>query len=182
VLKVLCLAACAVVGAGVAGLSCRAQDEGSPPLPPTSGDANFEPAPPRTVVNDYPPGLSIDLPATQPPDARDRRDAKAPPEPEPLDAGTGRCSLLAQDCQDPLQACYPGANGAGVCRHAGGIPQDTQCLDHVECRKGLLCVDVFGFGLGRTCQRICDPTSTMSCTPGPPCQAFPGSSIGFCPP
>jgi hypothetical protein len=166
--------------------ACRVSEDPPPSLPPL-GDATTD-APERMVITDYPDGLS------QPPFDSSARDAFVPPDASTLpdapegddaivgDAASVSCSLLAQDCVKTDESCYPGPTGAGECRRTGLLPEDTGCLEHIECRKGLVCVDAFGLGQGRNCRRLCDPTSLMSCQPGPACQAFPASSVGWCPP
>jgi hypothetical protein len=177
VLRVACLAL-------LLGLACHADSDGPAGLPPST-DGAFEPAPVRTVVDDFPPGLSAPPFDARVHDARVPVDAAAPDAGEPedaTDAALDSCSLLAQDCADPVKACYPASRGGGVCKPAGHVSLDSGCFNDDECQRGMLCVDVFGLGQGRICERICDPRSMMACTPGPICQAFPGSSIGYCPP
>jgi hypothetical protein len=181
VLRALCLVL-------LAGLGCRAgnDDKSGTPLP-APADGPFEAPPPRTVIDDYPPGLSappFDADTTETASPADTAPPDRPADQAADDAGVSPCSLLAQDCANPLAGCYPGSRGDGICKPAGDLPEGTGCLGfqaNEECRKGLLCVDAFGLGQGRTCQRICDPRSAMTCKTGV-CQAFPGSSVGSCPP
>jgi hypothetical protein len=162
------------------GLACRVGDDGGSSV---TSDGPFDPAPVRTVVDDFPPGLSAPFLDASVRDAPVKPDRETPDRPvDSEDATIVSCSLLAQDCADPMMACYPGPTGPGVCRREGNLSRDSGCFSDDECRRGLLCVDVFGLGQGRICEPICDPLSMMACKPGPACVAFPGSSIGYCPP
>jgi hypothetical protein len=162
------------------GLACADKDGGTQPM---STDGPFEPAPGRTVVDDFPPGLSAPPFDASVHDARVKADRETPDRAADTDDATvTSCSLIAQDCFDPATACYPDREGGGVCRPEGRVSRDSGCFSDEECQRGMLCVDVFGLGVGRICERICDPQSAMACKPGPTCLAFPGSTIGYCPP
>ena len=110
------------------------------------------------------------------------------PAPRPADAGrtpdrptTSGCNLLRQDCA-PDKGCYPSSSGStGVCQNTGDQPEHANCFEHSDCTPGYICIEGFGAGGSKQCEKICDPMATYACA-GTGCQQYGTSPIGYCRP
>ena len=94
------------------------------------------------------------------------------------------CDLLAQDCADQTQFCYPvdGVPGATQCKHNGSGSVMSACVSNLECDKLEACVMVPESGL-QMCVTICDPGAIdTGCPPKAPCHLIPGYQAGYCVP
>ncbi|HEY0707086.1 MAG TPA: hypothetical protein VGG33_09820 [Polyangia bacterium] len=162
------------------------------------GGGGFAPPPAPVVVTDYDGGLGGDVgdarstgmgasPVvgdqdamhTARPDVNGRDsfvDRPAPP-----DVPMMVCSLLSQDC-GLGRGCYLDASAAPACLRAGELGASAFCTEHRDCLPGLLCVEAFGSGGGRTCQPVCDPARGEECPGGLGCRKLAGTSAGFCEP
>jgi hypothetical protein len=185
---------------GVCGLflwallcACRTDDDAT--VVGDGGSGGFAPPPDPVVVTDHDGGLGGDVrmgggmgasPVVPGQDAMpmarpdvNGRDGVID-RPVTPDAPVG-CNLLAQDCGG-ARGCYLDGNATGVCLIAGDLGASAFCAEHRDCSPGLLCVEAFGSGGGRTCQPICDPARGEECPGGLGCRKLAGASVGFCEP
>ncbi len=111
-----------------------------------------------------------------------------------LDRGTGDragadssqpCDLLAQNCEDHTQFCYPVDRVAGAtqCKPNGSGSVTSACASNLECDGREACVIVPETGGMQMCVTICDPGAiTTGCPPKAPCHLIPGYRAGYCVP
>ncbi len=166
-------------------------------------DASFAPPPSRTVVENLPDGFGTRPIVDAGPDAPvsgGGADAGGPavdaPPPAPdarggggaRDGGGGdrpaiggACDLFKQDCPGKGTACYPLANGQGVCAEEGSLPNGQTCMVPSDCLKGSACVNSFASG-GTACQSLCDPRGTTGCVGAVECRSLGVPNLGFCSP
>ncbi len=172
--------------------TCK-QESSDRPDPGIVSDGGFAGAPGRNVIGDLPDGFFADV---------RYGDGPNPIGPHPIGGGsggadgggsvrdaartpdrpvTGGCNLLRQDCPEG-QGCYPASTGGGaVCRPAGALTDHASCIEHDICAPGYLCVEAFGAGGARQCEKICDPTATYACA-GAGCQMYGSGPAGTCRP
>jgi hypothetical protein len=95
------------------------------------------------------------------------------------------CDLLAQNCVDHTQFCYPVDRVAGAtqCKPNGSGSVTSACASNLECDGREACVIVPETGGMQMCVTICDPGAiTTGCPPKSPCHLIPGYRAGYCVP
>ena len=163
-------------------------------------DATYDVPPGRTVVEDLPDGFftprdsgAADVPSTStgsPPLGGDG----GPPGNDgpqvgdggvvdskkdgPDGAGAAGCDIIRQSCPSVADGCYPGSNGVGVCRVAGGRAENIDCEVHEDCLPGYLCAEAYAGGQ-LICMRACDPRTASTCPGGRGCRVY-SSTVGTC--
>jgi hypothetical protein len=179
-------------------LAATCKEEPSRPDPGIVSDGGFAGAPGRNVIPDLPDGFFTDTAATDGSanpigthpiggggggsgGSRDGGSRTPDAASTPDRPSTSGCNLIRQDCPEN-QGCYPGSSGTGgVCRPAGSLIDHASCFDHEVCAPGYLCVEAFGAGSSRQCEKICDPNATYACA-GAGCQIYGSGPAGTCRP
>ncbi len=86
------------------------------------------------------------------------------------------CDLLAQDCPNASDGCYPGDGNVGRCFPAGSVASGGACMYSNDCQKRSLCVNL----ATRQCKELCSyPTGPVTCTTGT-CKPLSLPDAGYC--